>query len=136
MKMKPNSNGMIDCTGKPINSATACSECRSERGFQTIGENTMQNVTTAKRERKVVTTATDYVTLNMSPAEAETLVAILESVGGPQNTSRRKHVHSILKALSTCDLDPSAAHNAMDPNYRNLIYFKEEISQGGARCIK
>ncbi len=90
----------------------------------------MTNATAKKTVEEIpVTTIVEEmrVTLNISIAEAETLKAILESIGGSTTYSRRKYTGSIYSALETIDdLDSTKAIDAMDSHYNNAIYFKNE----------
>jgi hypothetical protein len=65
-------------------------------------------------------------TLNISMDEAETLMAILESVGGSSTISRRKHADSMEKALEKAGIDSSEALKAFESGHTNSLYFKDE----------
>lgn len=73
------------------------------------------------------------VSLNISVNEAETLMAILESIGGSSQESRRMHAmhaDSMQKALEDAGISAGRAHESMEDKKRNSLYFADERGEG------
>jgi len=64
------------------------------------------------------------VQLTLSPEEADTLYAIMQSIGGNPQTSRRKHADAINKALKSVG---GLSQSTSDILRNNAIYFMESI---------
>lgn len=72
--------------------------------------------------------STESVTLTLTPEEAYTLVAVLESIGGDPDTSPRRYSNSVCAALRAAGIvSPFAFEDKSKYVERNnfAIYFKD-----------